>query len=343
MQQLSEMYTWIESLIVSGAIKIAGDWDVCPLKGDASCRSYFRLHSAAGDKILVSSPVQRIDNSIFIARAEQWRQYQVNVPSIYCVDEQRGFMLIEDFGNRHLFDLLTSEFNAELYQKAIEQLIEIQKVPHSPLVAFDREFLLREMRLFEQWLVKYQLDLAVPSCLDAVYELLVESALEQPQVTMHRDFHSRNLLVKQHKIAVIDFQDAVRGPISYDLASLLRDCYINITDQQTAQLINYYLQLSQSAQLLNRSITPQQFEKWFDLIGLQRHLKVLGLFIRLGVEEQKSAYLADIPRVFGYVLKIAAKYSELAEFSQWLEAVVAPALTGQRWYSLDKTQIEKLL
>ncbi len=332
MQQVSKLKEWLELLIVNQEITIQGSWSLEPLQGDASCRRYFRLLNAQSNMIVVVSPIARIDNDIFISRARQWRSAGVYVPQIFAVDSAQGFMLIEDFGSVHLFDLLHKSADNGLYLQAISELIKIQQIVSDKLPLFDREFLLREMTLFDTWLVQYQLQQTSPNCLNQVYRVLIENSLQQPQVTMHRDYHSRNLLLVAGDLAVIDFQDAVQGPLAYDLASLLRDCYWQLSDQQIDDLIDAYLQQLESAAVTPLHIEKQQFVRWFDLIGMQRHLKVLGLFIRLGVEEGKSSYLHDLPRVFAYVLKIAGRYPEFSEFYQWLRSDIQPALQLQPWY-----------
>jgi aminoglycoside/choline kinase family phosphotransferase len=336
MQQLFEINQWIEQLIAQQKVTIQGDWDVKPLQGDASCRMYFRLTSNEKCYILVASPTERIDNNIFIDLAEKWLKAEVKVPKVFCADLDLGYMLLEDFGETHLFDLLQQECHVSHYQKAIDQILVIQQTSSESLCLFDRAFLMREMRLFEIWLLEYQLQTPVPAMLDTVYQRLIESALEQPQVTMHRDFHSRNLLMLNGEeggdIGVIDFQDAVKGPIAYDLVSLLKDCYFDLPSHLLNELIDFYLQQLNTNHLQKTPLDKNKFVIWFDLIGMQRHLKVLGLFIRLGVQEGKSGYLKELPRVFKYLKQSAEKYSEFEEFHDWLENTLEPLLHTQVWY-----------
>ncbi len=369
MQPLCEIENWINSLVnneneVEASAKLASlqkeltnSYTLEKLKGDASCRSYYRLvveqpvkkndkdnalnyaetHSdIVVNYIVVASPVDRIDNAVFIDIANHWRTHGVNTPLIYYAKPSKGLMLIEDFGATHLYDLMNECSDVNLYEKAIKQLINIQQIPSTKLPAFDRDFLLREMNLFNQWMVEYQLELQAPECVGQVFELLIDNALNQPQVAMHRDFHSRNLLLINDEIAVIDFQDAVRGPLAYDLVSLLKDCYLDLSEHQKNLLIDSYLELLFSSKALTSEsvcdFTREEFVRWFDLIGMQRHLKVLGLFIRLGVEERKTGYLQDLPRVFNYVISVAKKYPQLSEFHAWLETQVKPKLAAQIWY-----------
>jgi aminoglycoside/choline kinase family phosphotransferase len=332
MQQYSELGEWLDRLNAKNVISIERPYPIEALKGDASCRRYYRLNTAENSYILVASPTEKITNAIFIERAEEWLRGGINVPEVYSADAINGLMLIEDFGNTHLYDLLSKSQDEQLYHLAIDQLLNIQQLNADHLVVFDRGFLLREMLLFDTWFIKYLLKIKAPKMLEDVFGLLIESALGQPQVTMHRDYHSRNILMSNDKLAVIDFQDAVLGPIAYDLASLLRDCYLRLEDQQLDQLIDYYLEHHNAKSQLSKPVEKVQFVRWFDLIGMQRHLKVLGLFVRLGVEVNKTAYLQEIPRVFDYLLGIAQNYPELEAFHQWLLQEVAPNLSFQNWY-----------
>ena len=332
MQQLFDITHWVDSLIVEKKISIKGSWHIKILQGDASCRVYFRLIAGENNYILVASPIDRIDNSLFVKIAEKWRAEGVNVPRVYQINATLGFMLIEDFGETHLFDLLNNQLDISLYKKAISQMVVMQQTPNTELSVFDRRFLLREMQLFDAWLLTYQLGIDAPDFLSQVYEVLIDNALNQPQTTMHRDFHSRNLMWFEEKVAVIDFQDAVRGPLAYDLVSLLKDCYVSISPDLIDSLIDYYLLQENILASFDFKIDREEFVKWFDLLGMQRHLKVLGLFIKLGVEEAKPRYLEELPRVFNYLVDSAARYNEFDDFHAWLVNSLQPSLNKQAWY-----------
>ena len=363
MQQLCEIENWINSLVnreneaeanskTATLLKeLENYYTLKKLKGDASCRSYYRLfvesavNNNVNDKadenndasyIVAASPVDRIDNAVFIDVANDWRAYGVKTPRVYFAEPAKGLMLIEDFGETHLYDLMVKACDKPLHKAAIKQLVNIQKIPPVNLPIFDREFLLREMNLFTQWMIEFQLGLQAPECVGQTFDLLASNALSQPQITMHRDFHSRNLLLVNGEIAVIDFQDAVKGPLAYDLVSLLKDCYLDLSEHKKNQLIDDYLALLVSSKVLSTEIVAsnirEKFVCWFDLMGMQRHLKVLGLFVRLGVEERKTGYLQDLPRVFNYVLEVAEKYPQFDDFHTWLETQVKPKLIAQTWY-----------
>lgn len=352
-QQIAEISHWIEHLKCTGELAVNDKWYVSALAGDASCRQYFRLtveQPADTSYIVVASPKTRIDNDVFIRLSKAWGACGVPVPEVLAVASDQGFMLIEDFGNVHVYNILTDHLSDDcsnqplqdlsLHLKALGELHKIRQLPMDSLPIFDDAFLLREMKLFDIWMVQKQLSLASYSGLEDVYRLLIDNALAQPQVTMHRDYHSRNLLLVENNLKVIDFQDAVQGPLTYDLVSLLRDCYFELQPDQIDLLRNQYFEQWKREQTLSatafenyQDIDSLQFKRWFDLMGLQRHLKVLGLFVRLWVEEGKPRYLSDIRRVFSYVAGVAYEYEELRPFAQWLSAEVEPALLTQSWYT----------
>jgi len=332
MKPFFELTHWVDSLVVSKKIKLAENWHIVKLQGDASARRYFRIVSSSMSYIVAQSPLGKIDNTVFCDIAKHWLAQGVNVPQIYALDEKNGFMLVQDLGTTHLFDISDNTDSYAYYCQAIDQLMCVQKIQSNALPVFDRSFLLREMMLFKDWFIEQHLMLKAPECVLATFEVLIQSALTQPQLVMHRDYHSKNLLISNDDISIIDFQDAVVGPIAYDLVSLLRDCYVSLTDTQLTALLDYYLALLNESDLLSQNVSKEQFMVWFDLIGLQRHLKVLGLFVRLSVQEGKDGYLNDLPRVYHYVEKVSAKYPQLQPFYQWLKLEVEPQVMQQRWY-----------
>ena len=187
-----KLNNWVESLINERKLSLGHSWEILPMQGDASCRQYFRLVSTDSCRIIVVSPQERIDNNIFISIARSWKQQGINVPEVFHVDEKNGYMMLEDFGSVHLYDCSKPNINMGCYREAIRQLHKIQATSTQGLVVFDQRFLQRELQIFDTWMVQHQLALVKPSLLDNVYALLIQNSLEQPQVTMHRDFHSRN-------------------------------------------------------------------------------------------------------------------------------------------------------
>ncbi len=294
---------------------------------DASFRKYFRVTGNNGSLIVMDAPPDKEKLEPFIQVAKLFKSVELHVPDIYQINLQQGFLLLEDLGSTNLLDALTPN-NAELfYQQALSSLFKLQtgiNTEDCQLPAYDFELLQRELIIFEEWFLEKLLNITMPvSIRNHLHVFLIDSALAQPQVCVHRDYHSRNLMVlDRQELGIIDFQDAVIGPISYDLASLLRDCYIEWPDAQVQHWLQNYYRKLQNAKL--STVDFEQFQYWFDLIGLQRHLKAIGIFSRLHLRDNKPAYLADIPRTMNYVSNVSARYPELAEFSGFLKHQVLP-------------------
>jgi aminoglycoside/choline kinase family phosphotransferase len=255
------------------------------------------------------------------------RNAQVHVPQIYQQNQREGFLLLEDLGSVSYLDRLADE-NADLYyQNAFDSLFQLQTridIANCGLPRYDEALLKRELAIFNEWFLGQLLDIELPAEIqDTVCHLLIASALEQPVSCVHRDFHSRNLMLIDDKYAgILDFQDAVIGPITYDLVSLLRDCYIAWPEQQVSTwLARYYQRLYDHGLIL---CDLAQFQRWFDLMGMQRHLKAIGIFSRLHLRDGKSNYLKDIPRTLTYVVNQAIIYPEFSDFNQYLHEQVLP-------------------
>lgn len=302
--------------------------NITPLSGDAGFRIYYRLITANNSYIIVDAPPEKLNNLAFVSLAHCFRASGLIVPEIVHYNEMSGFMCLSDFGDTLLSDKLNKTTIAGLYEKALALLPKVQKVTAQkqwPLAVYDADFLQLEMNIFNEWLLQEHLNISVSideiKQLQQCFDLLVKSALEQPQVTVHRDFHSRNLmLIDGGDIAVIDFQDAVTGPLTYDLVSLLRDCYVRWDDELIEPHIkNYYLNS-------NVDVSYQQFKRWFDLMGLQRHIKASGIFARLYHRDGKPGYLKDIPLTLSYIVDIAAKYPELMPLSDLIKNKVIPGI-----------------
>jgi aminoglycoside/choline kinase family phosphotransferase len=309
--------------------------------GDASPRRYFRLALAACSYVLVEAPPATEKNAAFVHVAELLRGAGVKVPAVMAVDFDRGFLLLEDLGDQLLLPLLDSGSSGGLYAQAFTTLAQMAAVDtaRASLGDYDRALLGEELSRFQAWFVQellgYTPRAAEQAQLGRLEARLIDSALEQPRVLVHRDFHSRNLMLTgDRELAVIDFQDAVVGPVTYDLASLLRDCYIQWPAAQVRAWALDYRELLY-ARGLAADIGEAQFLRWFDWMGLQRHLKVLGTFARLYLRDGKSAYLDDLPLVIHYVLEITDKYAAeepaFADFSAWFRARLSPLITQQPW------------
>jgi aminoglycoside/choline kinase family phosphotransferase len=240
-----------------------------------------------------------------------------------------GFLLLEDLGSNSFLSTLT-EHNADaLYQSALDSLFKLQTnivIANTSLPCYDQALLKRELGIFTEWFLEQHLDIEIPVTLwQNVCSILINSALEQPVSCVHRDYHSRNLMVlDNNELGIIDFQDAVLGAITYDLVSLLRDCYVDWSTTQVEQWLSGYYQRLLAAGLITCELS--QFKRWFDLMGMQRHLKAIGIFSRLNLRDNKPAYLNDIPRTLNYVIAQADAYPEFAEFSAFLHQSVLPIL-----------------
>lgn len=330
-QRLSSLLGWIERLQEEKQVTLEEGWELMPVSGDASFRRYFRVVSGHMSWIAVDAPPEKENSESFVRIACAWRQAGVNVPEVIRVDLEQGFMLLEDFGDTLFLGALTAESVDSLYREALAELHLIQRCPEAGLPLYDKQLLLQEMALFRDWFVGDVMSLPLQKdesdLLDSMQDLLVANALAQPQVVVHRDYHARNLMIcSRHTPGVIDFQDAVVGPVTYDLASLLRDCYIRWPDEDVYRWVASFRDELIQQGVLDTQVSYEQFVRWFDLMGMQRHLKAIGIFSRLSRRDNKHGYLLDIPRTLGYVVDVANKYAEFAPFSEWLKQRVLPEL-----------------
>lgn len=300
--------------------------------GDASFRRYFRIATASGSEIVMDAPPQQENIVQFLKVAEIFSKAGLHVPKIFQQNFAEGFLLLEDFGSQSYLDVLSTHTVNQLYDDALDSLLNMQRridINNRQLPEYDRALLQRELELFQQWYVEglcaIQLTSVELEVLHRTHSLLIENALQQPQVCVHRDFHSRNLMfLTQGNPGIIDFQDAVIGPVTYDLVSLLKDCYIAWPEAQIQQWMNSYYQRLIKNGLANCS--PETFLRWFDLMGMQRHLKAIGIFSRLKIRDKKSSYIDDIPRTMKYVATVSDRYSEFSAFADLLHSKLMPAL-----------------
>jgi aminoglycoside/choline kinase family phosphotransferase len=317
------------------------------VSGDASFRRYFRAVQNQKTFIAVDAPPAHEDSESFIKVCGVLREAGVHAPEVYAVDCELGFMLLEDLGDAAVLpEMLACQSSQnikkpdKIYRVAIDTLIRIQLSRNKEILGpYSRAELRREMDLFTEWFVLAFLELdlsaAEKDLIDHTMTALEDAALAQPNVLVHRDYHSRNLMLMEQgpseeggdigafELGVIDFQDALHGPYSYDLVSLLRDCYIRWQPEQVASWGRYYLTTAQSHGLLS-GLAEAAFFRDFDLMGLQRHLKVMGIFCRLYLRDNKSQYLADIPLVIRYFLEVSSRYPELGDFVEWFQRRVVP-------------------
>ncbi len=287
---------------------------VTPLAGDASFRRYFRIKYNGLNRIVMDAPPGKEDLEPFIHVAQVLSQAQIIAPEIFAIDKTQGFLLLSDFGDQLLLNHLNKETASHYYQLAMDTLLQIQNCPiDSNLPSFDKTHMLKEMNLCSEWFFSAYLKITLNNneqdIMQKAMSWIADEVSIQPTVFIHRDYHSRNLMIVEHdELGVIDFQDAMKGPMGYDLASLLKDCYISWPREQTIAWVSYFYQNSVVAKT---NYTLPEFIRAFDLVGVQRHLKVLGIFCRLYLRDQKSGYLRDLPLTLQYVLECCEIYEEL--------------------------------
>lgn len=305
---------------------------LAPASSDASFRRYFRVRAQAHQNfaslIVMDAPPAQLELAPFLHAREVFSQAGVRVPLIHAADVAQGFMLLEDFGDRQYLGELTAASAPTLYGAALDSLVAIQVGSSSATFApYDSTFLLRELELFREWYcgmhMGYALSAEQNAALDKIFAMLVDRAIAQPQVHVHRDYHSRNLMVIDDMSSgpgILDFQDALFGPITYDLVSLLRDAYIAWDEEQVLDWAVRYWERARKAGL---PVDAQfgDFYRDFEWMGLQRHLKILGIFARLKHRDGKDGYLKDMPLVNEYVRKCAARYNGFGPLLRLLDAL----------------------
>jgi aminoglycoside/choline kinase family phosphotransferase len=316
---------------VIGDLGFAGSV-IAPASVDASFRRYFRVTRGADSYIVMDAPPDKEDSAPFLKVARMLGGMNLNVPIVLARDMERGFLLLSDLGSRQYLDELTEAQSADrLYADALAALRTMQTadaVISRDLPRYDRALLMREMELMPEWFLGHHLEAAINaqerSMLDELFANLVRAAASQPAAFVHRDYHSRNLLVTaQDNPGILDFQDAVWGPVTYDLASLLKDCYIAWPPVRVrAWVLEYREKLLEAGFEFPKD--PAEFMRWFDLIGLQRHIKVLGIFARLFYRDGKPQYLKDLPRVLDYARDTASGYAETAPFAAFITKRIDP-------------------
>jgi aminoglycoside/choline kinase family phosphotransferase len=315
-----------------GSLDLVDVASIRPASTDASFRRYFRLDvvPALRDKlgatlVAMDAPPERENVPAFINVAGLLRDAGVTVPAIVARNVEAGFLLLSDLGTTTYLQRLDVDNASFMYSDAVDALIKFQLASQpGVLPEFDRAFVLRELNIFPEWFIGrhlgVQLDDAQRAQLDKVFEAITANVLAQQQVYMHRDFHSRNLMfLDQGNPGVLDFQDAVYGPVTYDLASLLRDAYIQWDEEF---VLDWVVRYWQSAKQVGLPVNPDidTFYRDFEYMGLQRHLKILGIFCRLNYRDGKSTYMGDLPTVMEYVRKTAHRYTELRPLVRLLDA-----------------------
>jgi len=306
------------------------------VSGDASFRRYFRFENRSQTpvrtSIAVDAPPDAENCKAFQQISQMLLEMKLNVPIVQEIDLSNGFMLLSDLGDQLYLDKLNDATNDPLYTLAIDAIVKMQKISKSKLKQisiYSQQQLEQELQLFNHWFIVRHLQLSVSeqekTMIDRVFGQLVNNALNQPQVFCHSDYHSRNLMICNEKTpGIIDFQDAVKGAVTFDLVSLLKDCYISWSRNKIEQWCRYYFDKAMTENIINT--TFEQFIRWFDLMGLHRHIRVLGIFTRLNYRDGKTSYLDDLALTFNYVKDVCESYPEFSEFSQFLTERIQPRL-----------------
>lgn len=325
-----QMCQWLES-------KGYNVGDLQPASSDASFRSYHRARTETQTYIVMDAPPENEDCRPFIKIARSFFDIGLHVPSIIEENLEDGFLLLDDLGDRQYLNELDDATVDRLYGDAMAALIVLQTSgPQFPEVPpYDEALLNREMELFREWFLQkhlgMELDQEVQEMLDGIFHVLAANALEQPAVCVHRDYHSRNLMITDsNNPGILDFQDAVYGPVTYDLVSLLRDCYISWPREQVEDWALGFHELALQSGVLNRDFHSEEslFLRWFDLMGVQRHLKAIGIFSRLNHRDGKSGYLDDIPRTLAYVEEVSGRYEDLERLHELVVNTVKPRMSS---------------
>jgi aminoglycoside/choline kinase family phosphotransferase len=342
-QRLAQINDWLQNQLQ------LSNYDIAPASSDASFRRYFRI--TAKDKtfvdyqaeslIVMDAPPFQEDTGPYIRMARLLAGVGLNVPLVLEENIEQGFLLLSDLGSTQYLSVLTANNVEQLYNDALAALLKLQlQGPREQgvLPAYDRALLQRELEIFREWYLQKHLGLRLSQqqegIIDNAFALLIDMALEQPVVCVHRDYHSRNLMqTDKDNPGILDFQDAVIGPVTYDLASLLKDCYIAWPRKQVESWA-----LSHKAELEHAGIIApmdnSQFLRWFDFMGTQRHLKATGIFARLDQRDGKPEYLNDIPRTLSYVMDVSGRYDELRDLNQFLISIM-PSLASQQVQQSD--------
>lgn len=319
MERLQALQDWAARQLGSDSL------DIAPASADASFRRYFRVTAKGRDYIVMDAPPAHEDCRPFIAVARLFADAGVHVPQVLAQDLDQGFLLLTDLGNTTYLSALNENTARDLYLASNDALIRIQQASRpGVLPEYDRALLTRELMLFPEWYVGKHLGASLTDdqavTLNTAFEHLLANNLAQPQVYVHRDWHSRNLMVSDPNPGILDFQDAVYGPITYDLASIYRDAYIQWDEEHQLDWVIRYWEKARAAGLPVRKDFGD-FWRDFEWMGAQRHIKVLGIFARLYHRDGKDGYLKDMPLVMHYLRKVCERYIELKPLFYLLDAL----------------------
>ncbi len=324
MQRKELLTQWLSGLYPNESFTIA------PASADASFRRYFRATFANRVLIVMDAPPQREDCRPFLHVGELFESAGTHVPHVYAQDLTQGFLLLSDLGNTTYLQALTADNTRQLYGAATDALIKIQLASkENELPRYDEALLRRELNLFPEWYIAKHLGATLSAKqsakLEEVFKRILANNLAQPCVYVHRDYHSRNLMVSEPNPGILDFQDAVYGPITYDLASLFKDAYIKWEEEEIMDWLIRYWEKARKAGLPVREDFGE-FYRDYEMMGVQRHIKVLGIFARLYHRDGKDGYLKDIPLVFEYLYRASVRYIDLKPLQVLLEELQPQAI-----------------
>ena len=323
-----QLAQWVQQQLVPAEEHLTDAVQLLPVGGDAGFRSYYRIQIPQGSLLAVDAPPEKEDTAAFVSIAGMLSDTGIRVPQLKAVDYDQGFMLIEDFGDTLLLDQLDHHSVDAIYTDALSLLRTIQVTPSDTLPEYDETLLQTELSLFRDWFVQQLIGIELTDEEEKLFrgldQMLIASAIEQPSAFIHRDYHSRNLMsLPDNQIGVIDFQGALRGPVLYDAVSLLKDCYVSWPEDQVEGWLQDFIRQHD----LLKETDWATCQRWFDWLGLQRHLKCLGIFTRLWLRDNKPQYLSAIPATFRYVLEVCQRYPAFEQHGQWLQQRVALLLT----------------
>ena len=332
-KRLQELSTWLEQQLPSlfaargwGAVPSA---TLTPASSDASFRRYFRWQDGERSLILMDAPPPQENCRPFVDVAELLADAGVHVPQILAADLDRGFLLLSDLGRQTYLDVIDADNADALFGDAIQALLAFQSKPVSvPMPEYDEALLRRELQLFPEWYVGRELGVEFSAAQEQQWQrvcrLLIDSALAQPKVLVHRDYMPRNLMQSEPNPGVLDFQDAVIGPVTYDITSLFKDAFLSWPQARVEGWLRDYWQAAGDAGIPVQE-SFEAFQRASDLMGVQRHLKVIGIFARICRRDGKPRYLEDVPRFFAYIREVAARRPELADLNELLDSLPAQA------------------
>ncbi|MCW8839249.1 MAG: phosphotransferase [Thiovulaceae bacterium] len=295
------------------------DYQIEVASADASFRRYFRISKDEQSFIVMDSSREKESLKPFVNVTKKLLEVDVDAPKIYLENQKEGFLILEDFGSIDLLTSLNEDNFKKYYKIAIDEIVKMQNADVNNLPLYDEKFLKFEMSLMKEWFLdKYIEDENYDSqMIEKTLDIIAKEVLLQPQgYFVHRDFHSRNIMLRaEDKLGIIDYQDAMNGSITYDLVSLLRDLYIKFDSKDIEELALYF------RDLIGCDASDEEFMRWFDFMGMQRHIKVLGIFARLYLRDGKDGYLKDLPLTLQYILESASKYDETSELYGYLKTI----------------------